>query len=410
MTLQEKRDLLISKQKKYSKLQKKSKKLQEEINKKDLTISEEEIAEIKAQVDALVETANTVKEEIDSLSAEIEKEEKELEELAKKTKKRKELKKDMEYLKTKQSVVDFANIVSNAKSPEEAKKLWEENLKTKNVTNPEVFLPAGIISEITNILTDDKEIYDTFAKTGLDVLITGIDTTNDGSERARGHKRGKVKKEENITISKKEIRPQIVYKYLTLDKETIREQKDTGALIKYVSAEMVKAIYKEIARAAIIGDGRSDDDAITKFEAIAKLEAPYVASIEKSENIYEDLVKLVNKVKASGKKYLVLSSDTLTEIQLSKDGNGSYIFPQGAGIETALKVEKVFTPDWMDGQEDVLAVAYVGDAYKVVGDATFESYDNFILSKNQNEYLTEIYQGGGLVYANAGAVLKKAAE
>ena len=51
------------------------------------------------------------------------------------------------------------------------------------------------------------------------------------------------------------------------------------------------------------------------------------------------------------------------------------------------------------------AIAFVGKAYKVVGDLTMQGFENFILSYNKKEFLTEIYAGGGLAVPGSGAVV-----
>ena len=53
-----------------------------------------------------------------------------------------------------------------------------------------------------------------------------------------------------------------------------------------------------------------------------------------------------------------------------------------------------------------IIVAFVGKAYKVVGDVTMKGFENFVLAYNKNEYLTETYIGGGLGVYGSGAVLK----
>ena len=49
---------------------------------------------------------------------------------------------------------------------------------------------------------------------------------------------------------------QYIYKYLVLGKETIRENRSTGALVRFVLNELPVRIIRELERAAIIGDGR----------------------------------------------------------------------------------------------------------------------------------------------------------
>lgn len=412
MNLQDKRELLN-----YKEGELKSKKADLGKQKdllKSLTIEDTQYNDIKKKVETLVNEVTSLQEDITNLATNIETEEKALNVLSDEYNKTKSLKSDgkNEYLKSKQAVLDFANILKKGMDGKDTRKAWEEHLKSKGVTNPELLLPEAIVTEINNALGSSGAIYKTFDDTGLTVFKVMHDTQSDGSERAKGHKRGTTKTEENITLTEKEIRAQYVYKYLTLDKETIREQQDSGALIKYVMRELPQKVVMEIERAAIVGDGRTGgNDQITKIEAITAADDYYVTKTDATANFYEDIIlNLRGKIKAEGAKYLVMSTDSLSELQLAKDGAGHYIFPAGLDIAKTLGVEAIFTPTWMDSVKDkVKAVMYVGKSYKLVGDKDLSSYNNFLLSTNKEEYLMEIYKGGALTENKSAAVLTIAA-
>lgn len=409
MNLQDKRELLN-----YKKGELKSKQADISTYKeklKSLTIEDDTYNDLQEKVTTLLNDITLLNEDITSLSSDITTEEKSLNDLSNEYNKTKSLKPSgkNDYLKSKQAVIDFANILEKGMNGVDTRKAWEDSLKAKGVTNPDLLLPEAIVTEINNALEQSGFIYKTFNDTGLTVFKVMHDTQSDGTERAHGHKKGTTKKEENITLTKKEIRAQYIYKYLTLDKEIIREQQDTGALINYVMKELPQKVIMEIERAAIVGDGRSsgDEDKITKFEAITEADDYYVTKTEATTNFYEDIIlNLKGKIKAQGKKYLVMSTDSLSELQLAKDGAGHYIFPAGLDIAKTLGVDTIFTPTWMDSvKTTVKAIMYVGNAYKMVGDKDLSSYENFLLSQNKNEYLMEIYKGGALAEYKSAAVL-----
>lgn len=376
---------------------------------KSLTIEDTQYNELKKKVETCVNEVTSLQEDITNLSTDIESEEKSLNVLAGEYSKSKTFEGKTDYLKTKQAVVDFAEIIKKGYDGKSTKKAWEEHLKAKGVTNPDALLPQAIVTEINNALEESGKILSTFDDTGLTVFKVMHDTQNDGKERAHGHKAGTTKQEEEITLTPKEIRAQYIYKYLTLDKEVIREQQDTDALIKYVMKELPQKVVMEIERAAIVGDGRESnaDDKITKIEAVTDADTYYVTKTDATDNFYEDIIKnLRGKIKVDGDKYLVMSTDSLSELQLAKDGAGHYIFPAGANMAQLLGVKEIFTPSWMDSvSTKVKAVMYVGKAYTLVGDKDLSSYENFLLSSNKNEYLMEIYKGGGLSKYKSGAVL-----
>lgn len=408
MNLQDKRELLN-----YKEGELKSKKADLGKQKdllKSLTIEDTQYNDIKKKVETLVNEVTSLQEDITNLATNINTEEKALNVLSDEYNKTKSLKSGdkNEYLKSKQAVLDFADILKKGMDGKDTREAWEKHLKSKGVTNPELLLPEAIVTEINNALGSSGAIYKTFDDTGLTVFKVMHDTQSDGSERAKGHKRGTTKTEENITLTEKEIRAQYIYKYLTLDKETIREQQDSGALIKYVMKELPQKVVMEIERAAIVGDGRTTgNDQITKIEAITAADDYYVTKTDATANFYEDIIlNLRGKIKAEGAKYLVMSTDSLSELQLSKDGAGHYIFPAGLDIAKTLGVEAIFTPTWMDSVKDkVKSVMYVGKSYKLVGDKDLSSYNNFLLSTNKEEYLMEIYKGGALTENKSAAVL-----
>lgn len=412
MNLQDKRELLNYKE---GELKSKQLELNEHKEKlKSLTIEDTQYNELKKKVETVVNEVTSLQEDVTNLSTDISNEEKSLNILSNEYSRQKSIKSKGidDYLKSKQAVLDFANILKKGMDGKDTRKAWEEHLRSKGVTNPELLLPEAIVTEINNALGSSGAIYKTFDDTGLTVFKVMHDTQSDGTERARGHNRGTTKTEEKITLTEKEIRAQYIYKYLTLDKETIREQQDTGALIKYVMKELPQKVVMEIERAAIVGDGRTTgNDQITKIEAITAADDYYVTKTDATANFYEDIIlNLRGKIKAEGAKYLVMSTDSLSELQLAKDGAGHYIFPAGLDIAKTLGVEAIFTPTWMDSVKDkVKAVMYVGKSYKLVGDKDLSSYNNFLLSTNKEEYLMEIYKGGALTENKSAAVLTVAA-
>lgn len=380
---------------------------------KSITVEDEGFEKLSNDAENLLNEINSLKAEIEEEENAIQEEEKRLEEVNKKAEQNNNKNKGanrMNYLESRESLKDFAEILKGGFNGKEVKEKWMAKLEEKGVTPDNALLPGAVVSAINNALsTDGAEIFATFNHTGLTMFKNALDTTSDGTERAHGHKKGQSKAEEVITLAAKEVRAQYVYKYLTVDKEIIREQKDTGALIEYILKEMPQKIFNEISRAALVGDGRNTNanDKINKFEAVASASSIYTTSINATSNLYEDLVGIVGSLKAQGKKYLAISTTTLTALKLSKDGSGAYIFPVGTDIAAALGVEKIFTPDFMDEVADTItAVAYVGASYVTVGDKVLDSYEGFLLSQNKEEFLMEIYSGGALVDAHSGAVLK----
>lgn len=406
--LKEKYEELEKLNKALKKTEKAKTALKEKIT-KAVEVDDDTIDELNRQVDELRNTIQRITAERAALEESIEAEEIKLREATEKAaeEKTKEKSKSMNYLETKQAAIDFMKIVAEHKDGHEAKAAWEAHLTEKNISPTNFFLPATVVRAINDAFTDDREIFDTFNHTGLKTLAKGFNTTADGTERAKGHKKGKTKAEEVITLTKKELRAQIVYKYLTLDRETIIEQDDDNALLAYISRELPKMYYKEVARAAAIGDGRSDasDDKISKIEAMTAANAIFKSTVAATSDFFADLVNADAKITAPGRRYALMTRETLASLKLAKDGEGHYIFTPGADLAGLIGVERIFTPDWMTASGAPKAIIYVGDAYYTVGRQNIDSYENFILSANANEYLVEGYVGGGLMELNSACVI-----
>lgn len=317
-----------------------------------------------------------------------------------------------DYIKSKQAMRDFADVlVANAgKEASDVKDAWNDHLVQMGITNPDVLLPGGVVQAIQDTLEGSTGLWGLVNKTGLTVFRTALNTVTGADSRARGHQRGNDKNEQVITLADRVIRAQFIYKYITLDKETIRENEDTGAVVTYVLTELPKRILAELERAIVIGDGRDEDDEdkITSFLSIKEDSVSgdgYATEFEQGDlSLLEAFVTADAEVRADGARYAVTSRATLVRLKLSKDEAGSYVFPFGSNVGGALGLAGIFTPDFMS-DDDAIAYEFVPAAYNTVGDTSIEAYTNFLLKSNKQEYLQEIYAGGALAMPRAGVAL-----
>ena len=326
-----------------------------------------------------------------------------------------------DYVKSKASMQDFADVLMANAGAEasEVKAAWESHLSAKmGITNPEVLLPQGVIDAVEDAFKEGGEIWNRVAKTGLDVITAVLDTVTGEDSRAKGHKRGTDKQEEVITLADRKIRAQFIYKYLTLNKEDLRENRSSGALLRYVLSELPQRIIREVERAIVIGDGRAagSDLKVTSFVSLkadaADNATPYAEEYTPvvGDDQYATIVKATAKVKAAGAKVLIAKSAFVTGLALLKV-NGTYMFTPGANLAAALGFEAIITPDWFNDTSDAANDAYVVTLgnYKTVGDTSIESYTNFALKANKNEFLQELYAGGALAAIASAVAIKKAA-
>lgn len=321
-----------------------------------------------------------------------------------------------DYLNTKGAVVDFANALQDnaGASAEDFKKAWAAKVASKGITNVEQLLPGALVSAISDGIEKAGTIWNVVNKTGL--TVRRIDAETAGA-RAQGHKRGTTKKELSLTFTDRVIRAGFIYDYITLNKEDIRENQDTGALVKFVLETLPKRIITEIERAIVLGDGRtaSGDDVIESFVSILKDAQSGTFATEytpaKDEPLYKSIIKAAAQIEAEGPIYAVLSKSAKADLKLSETKNGALVLPLGGDLAGTFELKEIFTPSWFNktNAADYQAVLFVGDAYETVGDNSIEAFTNFSLSQNKQEYLQEIYAGGALTKVKAGVAIKNPA-
>ena len=321
-----------------------------------------------------------------------------------------------DYLNTKGAIVDFANVLQDnaGASAEDVKKAWNAKVASKGITNVEQLLPGALVSAISDGIEKAGTIWNVVNKTGL--TVRRIDAETAGA-RAQGHKRGTTKKEMSLTFTDRVLRAGYIYDYITLNKEDIRENQDTGALVRFILETLPKRIITEIERAIVLGDGRiaGGDDVIESFVSILKDAKDGTFATEytpaKDEPLYKSIIKAAAQIEAEGPIYAVLSKSAKADLKLSETKNGALVLPLGGDLAGTFELKEIFTPSWFNktNAADCQAVLFVGDAYETVGDNSIEAFTNFSLSQNKQEYLQEIYAGGALTKVKAGVAIKNPA-
>lgn len=329
------------------------------------------------------------------------------------------------YLKTKESMEAFARIleenavsgaakdVAGNDASQAVRAAWKDHLEVKlGVTNPEIFLPTPLIQEIEDAFNNGGEIWRLVSKTGMDSFNAAWDLNDDPdaeSGRASGYNREEEeeKREQQLEFDNRILRPQFVYKYITLNKEDVKEQRSTGALVRFVLSELPRRIIREIERAIVIGDGRAPGSDYKIQEGNPRGFYPVRVDAEANgvfgsvftpvigQTVYETLRRARALVKAEGRVILVAKEGLLLDMEFEQNVNGGFLFAPGSDLSRYIKVDAVVEPDWMDN-DDNDAYIFVYDKYRVVGDQSIEAFQNFILKTNKNEYLQEIWAGGGL--------------
>lgn len=288
-------------------------------------------------------------------------------------------------------------------------------------TDVDKFIPTEAITTISDALnTRGSGLWNLFRKTGMDRLTIGGNILGLTEEtRAHGYpvaSYGTKKKDQTPSFVKRELTADYTYKYITLNKGDIRRTQKPGALLRYILSELPNYIVQTIERQVVLG-GYDD---MAHFRSVATDAAD--KSSEWAGNKFaltytltEDaplmgFVKASHMVRAQGNKVLVCNADTVADLLMSADANGNSFIALGGDdtLARALGVSQIITPEWWTEEDDkkTSGVVMAASHYAFVGDTSVESFTNFALQTNTNEYLQEIYAGGGLDAEKSAVVIK----
>lgn len=239
--------------------------------------------------------------------------------------------------------------------------------------------------------------------------------------RAKGYIKGNLKKEEVFTLLKRTTTPTTIYKKQKLDRDDVVDITDFD-VVAWLKMEMRMMLDEEIARAILVGDGRSssDDDKINEMnirpisrdEDLYCVKAPVaVAAAATEDEIAKAFIKTVIKsrkeYKGSGSPTLFTTEDVITNCLLLEDKNGRVIYDTVDKLATALRVKEIVAVEVMEGakttvnevEKPLMAIMVNLVDYYVGADkgGAINMFDDFDIDYNQQKYLMETRCSGALV-------------
>nr|UVX37769.1 MAG: major capsid protein [Bacteriophage sp.] len=290
-----------------------------------------------------------------------------------------------------------------------------------NTTNVDKFIPTEAITTIADALnTRGSGLWNLLRKTGMDRHTIGGNTAGLTEQtRAYGYpvtKYGLEKKKHSLSFVKRELQADYTYKYITLNKGDIRRTQRPGALLRYVLQELPNYIVQTIERQITLG-GYDDMAHFRSVVTDAKDTSSewkgnrFALSYTMKDDIpLMDFVRASHMVRAQGNKVLLCNADTVADLLVSANANGNTYIALGGDdtLARALGVNQIITPEWWTNTDATAPMGVIMSAshYEVVGDTSIEAFTNFALSTNTNEYLQEIYAGGGLDAEKSAVVIK----
>lgn len=255
------------------------------------------------------------------------------------------------------------------------------------------------------------------------------------SARAKGYyTKGSQKAEETIALLKRATEPTTVYKLQKLDRDDIIDITDFD-IVAWLKEEMRIKLNEELARAYLIGDGRtagaSDKINEEKIRPIWKMEDLFAinATFEVAANATEsDIAKAMIKAAVkgfddydgSGNTTLFIASNALSNLLLLEDGFGHRLYKSKEELATAMLVDDIVAVPDMKNKTRTVTISNVDHTRNLAGiivdlrdynvgmdkGGQVNWFDDFDINFNKQEYLIETRQSGTLVKPKSAIILE----
>ena len=244
--------------------------------------------------------------------------------------------------------------------------------------------------------------------------------------RAKGYLKGNKKVEEVFTLLKRSTTPTTIYKKQKMDRDDVVDITDFD-VVSWIKSEMRVMLDEEIARAILVGDGRSTasddkinesnirpiwkDDSLYTIKATVQLGASETETT-KGKKFIKAVLKARKNYKGSGNPILLTTEDVLTDLLLIEDTNGRNIYESVDKLATALRVSKIVTSPVLENQTRAGVELVDGDTktrtlmgiivnladYTVGADkgGAVNLFEDFDIDFNQQKYLIETRCSGAL--------------
>lgn len=329
------------------------------------------------------------------------------------------------YIESDDAVRDFARIIKENSGEQAARNAWNAKVKTYGLDAD--ILPTQIEQIFFKTWTDQDSILSTFRNSRAKQLdLYAFAPTSEEAGRAKGHKRGEVKQDQELKALTRTTRIKGIYKKLPLDLELIVDGGEDA--VTFRTEELANRIANEIVVSALIGDGRTagtpdlrtfdgtrglfsmkaDIDESGTADTYANAVATKVEEVA-GDSLYASYFKTLSAVHTNGRKVLVVPYGAVAELLTSKDADSRPLFAPGTTPEQIFPNTRVFELEEMVGG-GLEAIAYAdGSAYVLNGDSNGRVFRDFDITKNQDVMEVVRYVGGSLQGRKLAAGLVKAA-
>lgn len=330
-----------------------------------------------------------------------------------------------DYEENALSHADMEVIIKDGKKYGSLKESFLAHAEEYGIENIEYLFPdAKAMTNAPDFIKRQDEWVDKFLNGTHHTPFSRIksvhaDITEDEA-RAKGYIKGKLKKEEVFSLLKRVTTPTTIYKKQKLDRDDVIDITDFD-VVSWLKTEMRMMLNEEIARAALITDGRSSssDDKINELNIrpiytdddlyTIKVAVPVAAAAtddDKAKAFIKAALKARKNFRGSGSPILFTTEDMLSSMLLLTDEVGRDLYENKEKLAQKLRVRDIVTVEPMegvtrsvDGVTHTLAAIVVNPAdYNIGADkgGAINMFDDFDIDYNQQKYLIETRCSGAL--------------
>lgn len=247
--------------------------------------------------------------------------------------------------------------------------------------------------------------------------------------RAKGYITGNEKVEQVFAVLKRVTEPTTVYKKQKLDRDDIVDITDFD-VVAWMWKEMRFMIEEEVARAGLIGDGRTfgtDDDAINP-EKIRPIygDNPVFVHYLTLEASVTDWIQIIDAIqtarinyKGTGMPNLYVTNTFLNGMLLVRDSQKRRIYRTVQELAAELRVNEIIEVEPMEGMTrdnespeftaDLLGIMVNPYDYTYGSDkgGAINTFSDFDIDFNQEKYLIETRLSGSLLMPKTAMVIER---
>lgn len=300
------------------------------------------------------------------------------------------------------------NKVSSLKDVLEAAR--EEDTITHGINSIEMLFPEAAQSTNGNtpILYKDPntayaEILDSVTKSPFSRVKTLVADLTEDEARAKGYIKGNMKKEEYFSLIKRQTTPTTVYKKQKLDRDDVIDITDFD-VVAFMNLEMQTMLKEEIARALLVGDGRTfDSDEKIDEQNIRPIVGDHEfftihKAFASADDFIEAVITAMAEYRGSGRPNMYIDPTLLSAVKLLRAQDGRFLFgdiPSNEAIANRLGLNKIVPTTFMTGKGAVIVNLrdYTLGATK---GGQITNFDDFDIDFNQYKYLIETRLSGAL--------------